>query len=380
MELEYKSGSPSLLWKEGLQRVYLFFGSEDRLKHEAADALIKQAVSSDFADFDLEVLDVLSVGADAILASAAQVPFGSDYRMVVVRGMEQWRERGKSAEAERLAEGLARMGGSTCLVLIASAEEEDDKRKIAVTVKLDNAVKKLGAVVKFGALKGEGLSKWVSQRVREEGKQIEADAVNLLLDSAGHELLALEQEILKLVCWADEHPVITAKDVGTVTASSPEDVVFKLIDSITRKETDNALQLLAEVHRYDPKPQAVAGKLLALLSRQYRMLWQAKFLDSKRIAPRDVRSLPPEIASELPSEGNIAQIAFRAGDLFQLARNYSWDDLTQVMEWLLLCDLANKGNVLESAGVFGNDPAGNLQLLALLLTGATDRKGQRRTA
>ncbi|MCX6381602.1 MAG: DNA polymerase III subunit delta [Armatimonadetes bacterium] len=338
MELEYKSGSPALLWKEGLQRVYLFFGSEDRLKHEAADALIKQVVSSDFADFDLELMDVLSVGADAILASAAQVPFGSDYRMVVVRGMEQWRERGKSAEAERLAEGLTRMGGSTCLVLIASAEEEDDKRKVAVTVKLDNAVKKLGAVVKFSALKGEGLSKWVLQRVGEEGKQIEPDAVNLLLDSAGHELLTLEQEILKLVCWVGEHPTITAKDVGTVTASSPEDVVFKLIDSITRKETDNALQLLAEVHRYDPKPQAVAGKLLALLARQYRMLWQAKFLDSKRIAPRDVRSLPPDIAGELPSEGNIAQIAFRAGDLFQLARSYSWDDLTQVMEWLLLCD------------------------------------------
>ena len=380
MELEYKSGSPALLWKEGLQRVYLFFGSEDRLKHEAADALIKQVVSSDFADFDLEVMDVLSVGADAILASAAQVPFGSDYRMVVVRGMEQWRERGKSAEAERLAEGLTRMGGSTCLVLIASAEEEDDKRKVAVTVKLDNAVKKLGAVVKFSALKGEGLSKWVSQRVREEGKQIEPDAVNLLLDSAGHELLTLEQEILKLVCWVGEHPTITAKDVGTVTASSPEDVVFKLIDSITRKETDNALQLLAEVHRYDPKPQAVAGKLLALLSRQYRMLWQAKFLDSKRIAPRDVRSLPPDIASELPSEGNIAQIAFRAGDLFQLARSYSWDDLTQVMEWLLLCDLANKGNVLEAVGVFGTDPLGNLQLLVLLLTGTAERKGQRRTA
>ncbi|GDX41455.1 DNA polymerase III subunit delta [Armatimonadota bacterium] len=380
MELEYKSGSPALLWKEGLQRVYLFFGSEDRLKHEAADALIKQVVSSDFADFDLEVMDVLSVGADAILASAAQVPFGSDYRMVVVRGLEQWRERGKSAEAERLAEGLARMGGSTCLVLIASAEEEDDKRKVAVTVKLDNAVKKLGAVVKFSALKGEGLSKWVSQRVREEGKQIEPDAVNLLLGSAGHELLTLEQEILKLVCWVGEHPTITAKDVGTVTASSPEDVVFKLIDSITRKETDNALQLLAEVHRYDPKPQAVAGKLLALLSRQYRMLWQAKFLDSKRIAPRDVRSLPPDIASELPSEGNIAQIAFRAGDLFQLARNYSWGDLTQVMEWLLLCDLANKGNVLEAVGVFGTDPLGNLQLLVLLLTGTTEHKGQRRTA
>lgn len=380
MEIEYKSGSPTLLWKEGLQRVYLFFGSEDRLKQEAADALIKQAVSPDFADFDLEIMDTLTASADAILASAAQVPFGSDYRVVVARGMEQWRERGKSAEAERFAEGLSRMGGSTVLILIAAAEEEDDKRKVAVTVKLDNAVKKLGAVVKFGALKGESLAKWVAQRAREEGKQIEADAVNLLLESAGHELLALEQEILKLVCWADERPVITAKDVGFVTAASPEDVVFKLIDSITRKETDAALQLLAEVHRYDPKPQAVAGKLLALLSRQYRMLWQAKFLDGKRVSPRDVRSLPPELAGELPSEGNIAQIAFRAGDLFQLARTYSWDDLAQAMERLLLCDLANKGNVLESAGVFGADPAGNLQLLTLLLTGAAEGKGRQRTA
>ena len=104
------------------------------------------------------------------------------------------------------------------------------------------------------------------------------------------------------------------------------------------------------------------------------MLWQAKFLDGKRVSPRDVRALPPELASELPSEGNIAQIAFRAGDLFQLARNYSWDELTQVMEWLLLCDLANKGNVLEAVGIFGTDPVGKLQLLVLLLTGATNRK------
>ncbi len=374
MELEYKSGSPAPLWKEGVQRVYLFFGSEDRLKQEAVDALIKATVSPDFADFDLEVLDVSNAGAEAILASAGQVPFGSDYRVVVVRGMEQWRERGKSAEAERLAEGVERLGSATCLVLVASAEEEDDKRKTAVTTKLDNAVKKVGAIVAFRSLKGEGLSKWVVERVRKEGKQIEGEATNLLLESVGHELLSLEQEILKLVCWVDERPTITLKDVGTVTASSPEDVVFKLIDSITRRETDNALQLLAEVHRYDPKPQAVAGKLLALLSRQYRMLWQAKFLDGKRVSPRDVRALPPELASELPSEGNIAQIAFRAGDLFQLARNYSWDELTQVMEWLLLCDLANKGNVLEAVGIFGTDPVGNLQLLVLLLTGATNRK------
>ena len=109
MEIVYKSGSPSALWKPELQRVYAFFGEEDRLKEEAVAALVKHVVSPDFADFDLETLDASTAGADGILAAAGQVPFGSERRLVVVKGMEQWRERAKNAEAERLAEGIARL-------------------------------------------------------------------------------------------------------------------------------------------------------------------------------------------------------------------------------------------------------------------------------
>src|SRR5205085_11289122 len=100
-------------------------------------------------------------------------------------------------------------------------------------------------------------------------------------------------------------------------------------------------------HRYDPKPQAVAGKLLALLARQYRMLWQAKYLAERRVSPREVRSLPPDIAAELPSESSIAALAFKAADLFALARTYTWPELTRALERLLLCDLANKGGVTD---------------------------------
>src|SRR5262249_5497900 len=129
------------------------------------------------------------------------------------------------------------------------------------------------------------------------------------------------------------------------------------------------------LHRYDPKPQAVAGKLLALLSRQYRMLWQAKFLAGKRVKPRGVRSLPPDLAGELATESNIPQGAFRAGDVFTLSAKYSWDELADAFEKLLLCDLANKGGVTDEAGIFGSDPVSNLQLLVLALTGATsDRR------
>lgn len=370
MEITIQSGGAEALWKASLLPVYLFFGEEDRIKDEAVTALVKHVVAPDFADFDLEALDAGSVTADAILAAAGQVPFGSERRLVVVKGMEQWRDRNKQAEAERLAEGIAKLGDTTCLALVAAAEEEEAKRKTAVTVKLDNAVKKVGAMVACRGLKGEALTKWVVARVKKEGKRIAPDAAAQLIETIGTELLLLENELQKLVCYVGERDTITGQDVGALCASSPEDVIFVTIDAITRRQTDRALALLMELHRYDPKPQAVAGKLLALLARQYRMLWQAKFLAEKRINPRDVRALLPDLAGELPGEGNIAQVAFKAGELFTLARSYTWNELTEALERLLLCDLANKGGTTDEIGTFGSDPVGNLQLLTLELTGA----------
>ncbi len=368
-----------MMWKPTLHKVYALHGEEDRLKEEAVAALVKHVVEADFADFDLERLDANAAGADGILSSAGQVPFGSERRLVIVKGMEQWRERGKSGEAERLAEGLGRLSDAACVVLVVAAEDEEDKRKTAVTTKLDNAVKKLGATVAFRGLKGDSLAAWIADRVKQEGKRIESGAVEQLIATAGSEMLGLEQEISKLVCYVGERDSVTARDVSTVVASSPEDVMFTTIDAITRRQTDRALLLLMELHRYDPKPQAVAGKLLALLARQYRMLWQAKFLSEKRVNPRDVRSLPPEMSAELPTESNIAQLAFKAADLFAASKNYEWRDLTGALEKLLLCDLANKGGVTDESGTFGADPVRNLQMLVLELTGATKARTAGRT-
>jgi DNA polymerase-3 subunit delta len=377
-EISYRMGAASALWKPALLPVYLLFGEEDRMKEEAVTALVRHVVDTDFTDFDLERLNASDSTADTILAAAGQAPFGSERRLIVVQGMEQWRDRGKQSEAERLSEGIACLASSACLVLVAAAQEDEDKRKTAVTVKLDNAVKKTGAIIVCRAIKGESLLAWVTDRVQAEGKRIAPDAAELLVGAVGTEMRPLEQEILKLVCYVGERKTVVAQDVALVVASSPEDVMFTTIDAITRRQTDRALVLLGELHHYDPKPQAVAPKLLALLSRQYRMLWQAKFLADKRVNPREVRALPPDLAAELPSEGNIASIAFKAGDLFTLSRNYTWEELTHALDQLLICDLANKGGVTEESGPYGGDLTANLQMLVLELTGTfRDRSGRK---
>ncbi len=370
MEINHQSGAIGALWKPNLYPVYMLAGEEDRLKDEAAQALIDKVVPSDWRDFDLETLDAGTHGAEVILSAAAQIPFGSDRRVVAVRGIEQWRDRGKQSEVERLAEGLARLPDSACLVLIAAAQEDEARRKTAVSPKLDSAVKRYGALVWCRALKGESLVRWIVARAAEAGKRFAPEGAELLAETVGHEMLPLGQEIAKLIEYVGSRSEVSARDVAAVVAAGPEDVMFATVDAITRRQADLALGLLAELHRYEPKPQAVAGKLLALLARQYRMLWQAKYLVEARINPRDVRALPDELATDLPTEGNISQFAFKAAELFAAAKSWSWFDLQRSLDRLLLCDLANKGFTGEEAGVYGSDVVRNLQVLAIELTGA----------
>src|SRR5205823_406544 len=147
METVYRTGGAESLWGAGLQSVYLFHGEEDRLKEEAVEALTARIVDPDFAEFDREKMNADSVNAAMILSAACQAPFGSERRLVIVNGVEVWRERGKQAEADRLAEGLSRLPGACCLALVVKAGDEEGRRKTAVSAKLDAAVNKRGMLV-----------------------------------------------------------------------------------------------------------------------------------------------------------------------------------------------------------------------------------------
>jgi DNA polymerase-3 subunit delta len=358
------------LWDHGVARSYLLWGEEDRLKDEAVSALDAHVIDSDFADFDREVLDVSNTPADTILASVSQAPFGSERRLVVVRGGELLRDRGRSADAELLAEGIPSLPESACLVIVCAAEEEEGKRKTAIVTRLDNAIKKSGAVVRFPALERGDLAQWCRSYAQRFDKKIDGAAVDRLISAAGNELRMLQNELDKLVSYTGDRRGITEDDVAAVVSLQPEDVMFPVVEAITRRQTDRALALLGELNRYDPKPQSVAARLLALLARQYRMLWQAKLLAGKRINPREVRNLPPEIAADLPGEGNIAQAAFRASEMFTLSRSYTWGELIDALDQLLQCDLANKGGVAGDMGAYSADVGANLQLLVMQLTSA----------
>ncbi len=347
------------------RRLYCFYGEDDRQKDEAIALLRAAVVDESFADFDYEVIEAVGRSPEDILSAAGMAPFGSPSRLLVVRGAEIYRKREKSGDAERMAAGLARLGGSSCVALrVAAGEDEKSRGKTILTSRLDTAIKEQGVAVQCRPLAEEDLVDWVIGEAAREGKRIAPDAARRVVAAAQGSRDAMGHELEKALCYAGDSPVVTLAMVEATCSYDPEDVMFKLVDSISRRNAEQALRLLHELLRYDTKPQSVAGRLLALLARQLRLVAQAVELSQLRIDSQGVRNLPPEIAGELPSDGSIAAMAWKARDIYAAARGWNRVGLTQAFERMLECDLANKGG-----GEGSGDVVTNIELLILQLCG-----------
>jgi DNA polymerase-3 subunit delta len=344
------------------QRVYLFHGEDDYQKEEALQLLRQEAIDPAFAEFDSQILEAQSSAPEEILAAAGLAPFASAVRLVVVQGAEVYRRRERAEETERLSNGIAGLGASSCLVLFVGADEEDSARKTILNAKLDKAVRTHGTVVRFDSLSEEALREWVLRRVRSAGKQMDPEAAERLIVAARGDRTSLCNELEKAICYAGERPSILLEDVLATASYDPEDVMFKLVEAITRKDTDRSLRLLRELLRYDAKPQSVAGKLIALLGRQFRLLWQARELQQRRVPYASLRNLPDEIQSELPTETNIKAMFWKGRELYHQSQRWDRRRLHEAFGLLLECDLSNKGG-----GDGSEDVVTNIELLIIRL-------------
>jgi len=364
MEAVWNRGAARTLF-DPLRRVYCFHGEDDRQKDEAIARLREAVVDESFADFDFDLIQADSRPVEDILAAAGLAPFGSRARLVVVRGAEIYRKREKSGEAERLAAGLAALGSGSCVALrVGAAEDERSRGKTVLTAKLDAAIREQGILVQCRALSAEDMVDWVIAEAAQAGKQLAPDAAERIVHAGKSSRTAIANELEKAICFAGDSRAITLAMAQATSSYDPEDVMFKVVDAIVRRNADQSLRLFHEILRYDPKPQAVAGRLLALLARQLRLVAQALELSKLRIDANAVRSLPPDMAADLPSEGSIVSMAWKARDIYSQARGWTTESIADAFGWMLACDLNNKGG-----GEGSEDVVTNMELLILHLCG-----------
>jgi len=158
----------------------------------------------------------------------------------------------------------------------------------------------------FKSLSPSQLVVWIKKQVASLGKNISDGAVTLLIGYVGNNLWQLNQEINKLVNFADKD--ITGADVKILVEAKIDENIFNLVDALGRKDKALALKLIEDQldsgvnHQY----------ILAMINRQFRLLIKAKSLGAAASYPQalmPVLKIPKMVADKILTQSKLYTMA-----------------------------------------------------------------------
>jgi len=154
--------------------------------------------------------------------------------------------------------------------------------KIAKDNPLLKRLAPLSKVQEFPLLKDAKLQQWIHSRVASHGGSISPRAMKLITELAGENLWTLANEIEKLYLYAKGRR-IEEEDVRQLTSYAREASVFTMVDAIVERRAPTAMQLLHQLLTDGMAPPY----LLFMITRQLRLMVQAKELGAQRLSMRE---------------------------------------------------------------------------------------------
>ena len=299
--MEYTQAAAEI--KKGLIRpVYLLHGEESLLAKKLERAIVDAVLPPEDRDMNLVALE-RDPAPGELAALIETVPFMGGKNVIIIRGTHLFRAGRKAGGAEegaadggdvRLLKLIGEMPEYTRLIFV-TPEKADKRRKIY------KVIEQAGAVVEVSPLKAKDTRPWILSKAAEMGRAIAPDALEHLLTAVSMmpqiSLGFIDNELEKIALYAPNR-TITRKDVVAVMSAVPEISVFAMIEALSQKQTGKALMLLEE--------QFAAGenaiRLLALLTRQVRLLWLCRELADKGASSSAIAgqlAVPPFVGEKL---------------------------------------------------------------------------------
>ena len=240
------------LQRSGLDPVYIISGDEPLQVLECADQIRSFARDNQF-----EERLVYEAGSqfdwNILAAESAAVSLFSSKRLLELR----------------MATGKPGREGGKVLVDFAKKHSPDDVLLIT-TARLDkqtqktswfSALEKIGVFVQVWPVEAAQLPRWISDRCRQYGKNIDMDAAAFIADRVEGNLLAARQEIEKLSLLTGDKTIRLDLVMEMVTDTSRFDV-FGLIESALARDAGRTVRMLHGLRREGAEPIAIHGALL----------------------------------------------------------------------------------------------------------------------
>ena len=357
------------------KEVYMITGEVDSRRQAAVQELVTPLKGS--GDFEIEKFDGFKATADEIIEAMATLPFLSERKVVVVDRVD----RLSPDDQGRLAKFIPKLGPASRLILMTAddqgkqtqarrkrdeeeEEEEPKKRRKGLQPEVSKAVKDVGTVLRFGKMRSSDLSAQLRKGLLARGKKIEEQALQALTNSIAASPAIADSELDKLVSYVGDRDPITLRDVDRVVTKSPDDRVFPLIDAIAMRRPQSAMRLLNETFAASAKPDGEVPKILGMMGRHFRLLYQTKFLQTQGV--RDLTAIPEELQACLIQERKLNPMGvtdFQQKKFMEQAGIFSLNEIELCLKHVLACELAVKG-----LGKTAASPRLSLEMLILRLS------------
>jgi DNA polymerase-3 subunit delta len=285
-----------------IDHLYHFTGEEDFLKEEAWRKISSILIPEDLKSFNLNLLYGSETTAVEIINQASTFPINSEKRLVVVFDLHKLSLFYKDV----LLSYLPKLPDSTCLILTSPKLDERAKK-----TKFYSTLNKLAITVEFPRLSDNQIPTWIEAKVREYGKKIEKEAVQILHNYVGNNLSDLALEIEKLVMYVGDKGSISSLEVESVVGLSRTYNIFQLTDSIGERDCQKALEILKNLFLIGEKPGTVIYRLAEHLE---RLIKTKNFVPQKGASLSSILKVHPYYVQKYPSQAeNFSQKELEKG-------------------------------------------------------------------
>lgn len=267
-----------------IKNIYLLMGVEPYLMYQYRDKLVHALVGKDdeinYKKYTGEVPDI-----NAVIEYADTVPFFAERKVIVFEDTGMF----KSSD-DRLASYLENLPETTYVIFVEcfkgekSEERKYDKALVDKRYKLFKTVQKLGRVIEFRRTDETLLVKWLLKKFSDSGLNITRRAMDTLLEYVGDDMMRLNNEAEKLICYRLSHKSIDEDDVKEICVKNIDNDIFEMVSAIAAKNKRKALKLYYDLTALKESPM----KILSLIAREFNLMLKVKGIKAEGGSKEDI--------------------------------------------------------------------------------------------
>jgi DNA polymerase III subunit delta len=244
-----------------LKPAYLICGDDDA-KIDAWRARVRRRAEEERGPGGLDAFDARAAEPGEVVAALTALTFDPGTRYVLVDEVGAW----KAAQLEPLEAILKDMPPDTVLVAIVRGK---------ALKQLAKAVDAAGGEVReYPAPKPWELPKWIVERGRDLGMQVDQEAAKELVALVGTGQQRLSRELEKIALSIHPNTNVTTADVDALAARDTAPQAYDLADALVAGDLRATLALAEELESHGERP----GRLVFPVVRRLREVHRAASL------------------------------------------------------------------------------------------------------